>query len=194
MPAPYPAADLEGPIATSWMWPPEPPIKKLKEHRTHLLITMLRGAGNPIQRRLSLTAVTALAAKQIGVLAVYWPESTLVIYPPLFNDMAETFSSEDMLPIHLWVDLRVIRTGDATWTLFTTGLTAFGHMEIEAHNLPMEPEPLREWIINVIYYLFENGPVLQDGQTSGISAEQKIRIRHCESSFGHPHKIIRLDP
>src|SRR5258708_7027395 len=29
MPAPYPASDLEGPIATTWMWPPKPPIENV---------------------------------------------------------------------------------------------------------------------------------------------------------------------
>src|ERR1700730_13787498 len=62
MPAPYPAADLEGPIATSWMWPPQPPIENVKRHRSHLLITMTGGAADPVRRRLILTAVTALAA------------------------------------------------------------------------------------------------------------------------------------
>ena len=30
MPAPYPAADLNGPLATSWMWPRQPPIENVK--------------------------------------------------------------------------------------------------------------------------------------------------------------------
>jgi hypothetical protein len=36
--------------------------------------------------------------------------------------------------------------------------------------------------------------VLLDGQTIGTSAEQKIGIRHCPSSFGHPGTVIRLEP
>src|SRR6516225_7337910 len=92
MKAPY-QADLEGPIATSWMWPREPPIESVKQHRSFLLITMTGGAADPVRRRLTLTAVTALAARQSGVLAVYWPEGTLVIYAPLFISMAEEINS-----------------------------------------------------------------------------------------------------
>jgi hypothetical protein len=36
--------------------------------------------------------------------------------------------------------------------------------------------------------------VLKDGETLGITAEQKIRIRHCPSSFGRPGDVIRLEP
>jgi len=194
MPAPYPAADLEGPIATSWMWPPRPPIEDVKRHRSHLLITMTGGAADPVRRRLILTAVTALAAKQPGVMAVYWPEATLVIFPPVFVDMAETINSPQAPPLYLWVDLRALRNKDGATALFTTGLTPLGHMEIEIPHIEMEPGDLREWLLSIMYYLLENGPVLKDGQTIGMSAEQQIRVRHCSSSFGHPGKVICLLP
>jgi hypothetical protein len=194
MPAPYPAADLEGPIATSWMWPPQPPIENVKRHRSHLLITMTGGSADPVRRRLILTAVTALAARQPGVMAVYWPEATLVLFPPVFVAMAEKINSPEAPPLYLWVDLRAFRNDDGTTGLFTTGLAPLGHMEIEIPRIDMEPGDLREWLLNIMYYLLENGPVLQDGQTIGMSAEQQIHIRHCQSSFGHPGKVIRLEP
>jgi hypothetical protein len=194
MPAPYPASDLEGPIATSWMWPKRPPIENVKQHRSHLLITMTGGAADPVRRRLTLTAVTALAAKQPGVMAVYWPEATLVLFPPVFVNMAETINSPEAPPLYLWVDLRAFRNADGTTGLFTTGLSPLGHMEIEIPRIDMEPGELREWLLNIMYYLLENGPVLKDGETIGMSAEQHVRIRHCPSSFGHPGTVIRLEP
>jgi hypothetical protein len=194
MPAPYPANDLEGPIATSWMWPSHPPIENVKRHRSHLLVTMTGGAADPVRRRLIITAITALAAKQPGVMAVYRPEATLVHYPPLFVSMAEEIDSPEAPPLYLWVDLRAFRNQDGTTGLFTTGLSALGHMEIEILSIDMEPGELREWLLNIMYYLLENGPVLKHGETIGMTAEQQIRIQHCPSSFGHPGKVIRLEP
>jgi hypothetical protein len=194
MPAPYPATDIEGPIATSWMWPPQPPIAHVKRHRSHLLITMTGGEEGPVQRRLILTAVTAIAARQPGVMAVYWPEATLVLYPPVFMSMAEKLHTPQGPPLYLWVDLRALRNEDGTTGLFTTGLSALGHMEIEIPRIAMAAGDLREWLLSIMYYLLENGPVLKDGQTIGMSAEQQIRIIHCQSSFGHPGTVIRLEP
>jgi hypothetical protein len=194
MPAPYPAADLEGPIATNWMWPPQPPIETVKQHRSHLLIAMMGGAANPVQRRLTMTAATALAAKQAGVTAVYWPEAALLIYPRLFVSMAERIKSPQCPPLYLWVNLRMFRNKDGTIGLFTNGLAPLGHMEIEIPRIDMKPADLREWLLSIMYYLLENGPVLEDGQTIGMSAEQKINIRHCPSRFGHPGKVICLEP
>jgi hypothetical protein len=53
---------------------------------------------------------------------------------------------------------------------------------------------IREWLLNIMYYLLEKGPVLKHGETIGMSAEQRIRIRHCASSFGHSGKVIRFEP
>ncbi len=192
MPAPFP--ELEGPVATSWMWPRQPPIETVKRHRSHLLITATGGAADPVRRRLVLTAVTALAAKQPGVMAVYWPEATLVLFPPVFVNMAEKIDSPEAPPLYLWVDFRALRNEDGTTGLFTAGLSALGHMEIEIPRIDMEPGELREWLLNIMYYLLENGPVLKDGQTIGMTAEQQIHIRHCPSSFGHPGTVIRLEP
>lgn len=194
MPAPYPADDLDGPIATSWMWPPEPPIEDVKRHRAHMLITMTGGGADPVRRRLVLTAVTALAARQPGVMAVYWPEATQILYPPVFIDMADEINSPEAPPLYLWVDLRAFRNPDGTTGLFTTGLAPLGHMEIEIPGIDMEPGELREWLLNIMYYLLENGPVLKHGETIGMTAEQHIRISHVPSSFGHPGKVIRLEP
>lgn len=194
MPAPYPAKDLEGPLATSWMWPKQPPIQSVKRHRSHLLVTMTGGAANAVQRRLVLTAVTALAARQPGVVAVYWPEATLVHFPKVFVEMANGMNSPESPPLYLWVDLRAIRNPDGTIGLFTTGLAPLGHMEIEIPRIDMPAGELREWLLNIMYYLLENGPVLKHGQTIGMSAEQKIRISHSPSRFGHAGKVIRLEP
>lgn len=192
MPAPYP--EIEGPLETTWMWPPTPPREDVKQHESHLLVTMMGGEGDPVRRRLTLTAVTALAARQPGVMAVYWPEGTLVTFPPLFIDMGEGMNSPEAPPLYLWVDLRALRNEDGTTALFTTGLKALGHMEMEIPRIKMGIGELREWMLNIMYYLLEKGPVLKHGQTIGMTAEQKIRIQHAASVFGHPGKVIRLEP
>ena len=192
MPGPYPAQDLEGPISTTWMWPSEPPIESVKQHRTFLLIAGTAGTRDAITRRLIVTAATTLAAKQPGVMAVYWPESTLVHFPPVFVQMAETFTKPDGPPLYLWVDLRAFRNDDGTTGLFTTGLAPLGHMEIEVPSVDMSPGDLREWLFNIMLYLIQKGPVLQHGQTIGMTAEHLVPITHGPSSFGRPGTVIRL--
>src|SRR6201999_2807065 len=155
-----------------------------------LMITMTGGIEDPVRRRLTLTAVTALAATQPEVMAVYWGDASLVIFPRLFVEMAEEINTPQSPPLYLWVDLRAFRNEDGTTGMFTVGLAKLGHMEIEIPRIKMEIGELREWLRDIICYLLENGPVLLDGQTIGMSAEQKIRIRHCPSIFGHAGQVI----
>jgi hypothetical protein len=193
MPAPYPWKDLEGPCATSWMWPKETPaVSVIKRHSSHLLVTLIGGQAAPIQRRLCLCAVTALAARQQGVLGVYWPEATLVHYPKVFVEMAQKIASPQAPPLYLWVDFRVFRNPDGTFGLFTTGLKALGYMEFEIPRLAMQPGELREWAVNIACYLIEKGPVLKHGQTIGATADQQLRIRHTTSLYGHPGTVMRF--
>jgi len=192
LPSQYPLDDLEGPMETSLLWPEEEPIERLRKHQTHLLIAVAGGEGAAIRRRMLLTAVTGLAAGQQGVMAVYWPEATHLVYPPLFAEMAAEIASSEAPPLWLWLDLRVFRNDDGTSGLFTTGLRSLGFMEIEIPRVDMPPGELREWVLDIVYYLIENGPVLNDGNTIGATEEQRFLIRHRPSQFGHEGDVLCL--
>jgi hypothetical protein len=191
VPAP---SDVEGPLETAWMWPKEFPISKVKKHRAHLLMTMTGGKASRVERRLVMTAVTALAANQPGVLAVWWMEATQVLYPPVFIEMAREFNAPDKVPLYLWVDVRIFGNEDGTLGMFTTGLKPLGLMELEIPRIEIDPEELREWTMSIMYYMMDKGPVLLDGQTIGMTEDHKMKIKHRAGSFGQGGKVIRLVP
>jgi hypothetical protein len=175
------------------MWPKETPATTSQSHRTHALVTLIKGESDPISRRLMLMQVTAAAAGMPGVMGVYWPDATLAHYPPVFIQMAQKLSTPDRLPLYLLVDFRVFRNPDNSFGLFTTGLRPLGHMEIEIPRMAMKPSQLREWAMNIAYYVIDPANKIKDGDTIGMSAEQKIRIRHVPSSFGVKGLVMRLE-
>jgi hypothetical protein len=69
--------------------------------------------------------------------------------------MAEEMTPQSP-PLYLWVDLRAFRNEDGTTGLFTTGLGALGHMEIEIPRIKMEIGELREWLVEIMCYLLES--------------------------------------
>jgi hypothetical protein len=188
MPAPYPRSDLEGPCETSWMWPKETPATSVLAHQTHVLVIAQGGRADAISRRSLLTHVTALAAEMPDVMGIYWPEATLVHYPRIFVEMARKIP----LPLYLWVDFRIFRNQDGTCGMFTTGMRPLGQMEFEIPRISMPPGELREWCMNIAMYLLENGHRVKDGDTIGMDASQKIRIRHRPSSFGARGTVLQL--
>jgi hypothetical protein len=190
MPAPYPWSDLKGPCETSWMWPKHISAMSVKDHRKHVLITSIGGKAVPIQRRLALTQVVAMAAELPGVMGIYWGDATLVHYPPVFSKMGLTLKGP---PLYLWVDFRVFPNQDGSSGMFTTGMRALGQMDFEIPRIEMPPGKLREWSVNIAYYLLENGANVKDGNTIGVSAEQQIRVRYLPSMFGKDGLVMRFE-
>jgi hypothetical protein len=191
MGVPYPWSDLEGPCQTSWMWPPGTPAMSLKDHKSHVLVTAIKGTGDAISRRIVLTHLVGRLASVTGVVGIYWPEATLVHYPPIFAEMAAAASPKEP-PLYLWVDFRVLREDDGTLTCFTTGLAPLGLMEMEITGLRMPPGELREWAVNIAAYMLDRGSPIPHGDTIGATAKEKLRITHGPSSFGAPDTVMRF--
>jgi hypothetical protein len=91
-----------------------------------------------------LTAITARAAKQSGVMAVFWPEAKLILsprssqaWPRRLNRHRHCASTSGLISV---------RSGMKTG-LFTTGLAPLVHMEIEIPGIDMEIGEFREWLL-----------------------------------------------
>ncbi len=189
MPAPIPWSDLEGPCATSVLW--RDAETEVKAHGKHWIVT-LRGEFEPIERAGLLTQVTAavLAACE-GAIGAYWCDATLVVQKPLFVDFAREVLPHE-LPLHIWIDYRVGRNQDGSTAAFTYGMQAFGHMELETVDSPEQPGAVRDRLLAISRYLLTQGPVIQDGDTVGGDAKEKIRVVHSDSAFGNEGKVMRL--
>jgi len=172
------------------MWPKGTSAASVKAAKAHVLVTLVGGDEPPIQRLLKLTAMTTLCARAKNTLGVYWPYATMVHSPKLFIDMAKEITSPKAPPLYLWVDYRIGKNADGTSLLFTTGLSSMGMMELEIPRINMPPGELREWAVNITYYLIDKGPVLKHGQTIGATAEQQLKIRHQPSQFGKNETVI----
>lgn len=191
MGAPYPWSDLEGPCHTSWMWPKDKPAMNVKGHKSHVLVTALNGSADAIARRLVFTHAVSRVASLPGVVGVFWPEATLVHYPPVFIKMA-AIATPEKLPFYLWVDFRVLQNESRTFTCFTTGLAPLGLMEMEITGLSMPPGELRTWAINIAAYMHSRGSPIPDGDTIGATATEQLRVTYGPSGFGAKGTVMRL--
>ena len=191
MPGPIPWSDLEGPCATSWLWPEAETV--LRTHDAHLVVTVSSDSANEIERACLLTQViAAMVMADSSVVGVVWSEASLVVAPEMFKDFAVEMLP-DSWPLYIWIDFRVGRDDDGHSIGFTAGLSRFGHLELETLRSPEEPGELRERLFSFASYLLENGPVLCDGDTIGGDEAERIHIKHTRSAFGHPGIVIRLE-
>lgn len=190
MPTPIPWTDLEGPCATSWLWPKA--AEELKPHKQHL-IAAVHGEQPPVaQAKLLTQVVAAVLATCPQSIGVYWGSATLVIPRDLFREFAVDILPDD-LPLPIWVDFRADRGKNGKISGFTHGMKSLGHMEFETLNSPESPGDLRERLMDLCGYVLQNGPVIQNGHTVGQNANEKIRVVFSPSAFGREGQVMRLD-
>ena len=182
--APIPWQHLEGPCATSWQWPEA--AQMLRDHTNHLIV--VRDDTEPIAARLKLTSIIAALCSFPECIGIYWGEGGMVHSPKGFVTQSRLMSRQS-LPLTLWIDFRGNRNPDGTATLFTQGLTSFGLMEIEVLNSTTAGSVLLDQAFNIAHYLLDRGSVLKDGDTIGLSAEEKIKVR-LQPSMWNPNEQV----
>jgi len=190
MPAPIPWEDLEGPCATAWYWPEA--TQAMKDHKYHLIVALMKSPLDIIDTTLLFTKLVASVAASVNADGVYWGAGTLVHSPDVFIEQSKEMSRE-YLPLYLWIDFRVQKENAEKYTLFTTGMKSLGLMEIEIINSESEPSVLIDRAFNIAHYLLDYGPIIKDGNTIGLSEEEKILVRHVPSIFEASRKVYRLE-
>ncbi|HTD23708.1 MAG TPA: DUF4261 domain-containing protein [Terriglobales bacterium] len=190
MQAPIPWSDLEGPCATSILWPDA--AKQLREHKSHWMVT-ISADSPPVERAKLLTQVTAAVIGTCpAAIGVYWGGAALVIPRKIFLAFATKILPQGP-PIQIWVDFRVGRNPQGKSSGFTQGLAPLGFMELETENSSESPAKLRERLSLIATYLLEKGPVIRDRDTIGEDKKERIRVVYSKSAFGHPKTVMRLD-
>lgn len=92
------------------------------------------------------------------------------------------FMNEEYLPINLWiyVGLRVTDNGNAGYTY---GLKEFGKAEMEILDSAKSLEDIRGFLFNIAHYVIEYDITFHDGQTVGVSEEEKIPINLSKGKY-----------
>jgi hypothetical protein len=191
MAAAIPEQDLEGPIAASSLWP-EASVE-LRRQRAHLVVTVFAKKADPIKLWMTMTRVVAALAAVPSVIGIFWVVAGLVHSATRFRALARNMSREH-LPLFLWIGFRVGQNPDGSLYGFTTGLQALDHMELEVSQCNWTADELVDRLFNFAHYLIDRGPVLLDGETIGISADEQIAIEHRLSLCGDGRMVIHLQP
>lgn len=189
MPAPIPWSELEGPCATSLLWPSA--TNDVRAHTHHHIVTV-SGELAPLDLAALLTrSVASILSVLPGAIGVYWGSAPLVAPRTLFLEFAEQVLP-GAPPLPIWVDIRAWRDG-ATSTGFTSGLAALGCRELEAAGAPESPSELYGRLLELAEYVVRNPDAIADGHTVGRNANEKIQVRIAASSYDRSGDVMRLE-
>jgi len=191
VPKPVPWSQLEGPCATAWYWPTA--AESLRDHQAHLLVTLVdEGGGQSIKKSTALTQLVAGLVATTRSRGVFWGPGRLVHPSQAFLEQAAQLSDDD-LPLFLWVDFRVERTGNGSTRLYTTGLEALGYTELEVAEFIGEPQVVLEYAYNIAHYQLNQAKVINEGDTIGLTDELQAVAHRSPSMFDEALEVISLE-
>lgn len=131
----------------------------------------------PDARSAALAASIAAAAcmKQPQAVAWYVGDAFSVYPPKLVVEMTTDCLAGDSFPTPLWVK-PLVSQGDSGFDASTTGLSCFGHNELEVIGSKQPMDQLAMTLLDLASYIIESGAEFKHGQTCGGSAEEKWKI------------------
>lgn len=99
-----------------------------------------------------------------------------VFHPGFYSDVASLMKkNDDALPILDWVWFGVYRTAEHSG-IYTYGMRKFGKEEMEVYADNADLNDMRDFLLNITAYVLDGDVTLNDGETLGFSAEQKLAI------------------
>lgn len=153
----------------------EKSIAAAQKHQAHLIVTVL-GGDKPLQAGELYVKVAASCLKASNALGIY--ECGTVWLPEDFIRSAMFIKEGEIpLPVLVFIGLYQDEKGVSSWT---NGLRAFGKEELEVIASSQSSMEVYDMMMNISAYLLEQGATLRDGETIGLTAEQKLTITLSE--------------
>jgi Domain of unknown function (DUF4261) len=184
---PLPRDAWEAAAAGSIVWPGA--AAAMEGARAHVIVALLNDAKDHASALNGASAVTMVAgalAALLPVAAAVFTEARSIVKGGGITEMAARFA-QGQVPDLLWTSMSfrpgaALRDGRPSTAAMTTGLAAFIGREIEFLPAPLTPAEIAQRLIGLCQYLIVNGLVIKDGETVGLTKDEKIRVRYTMRS------------
>ena len=171
MPAPIPNNEAVDNAKTNYRW--KDAVKVAEEHKAHILVSLL-GEPNLVDGAKLYTKIISALTKQenctgINVLGT-------VLNPDMYRDFTKYYEENDMFPVENIIFIGLYAAEDNKVSAYTYGMEGFGKKEMEILASSENPEDVYYFLQAIADYVITSDVILQDGETIGFTAEQKISI------------------
>jgi hypothetical protein len=164
-------------------------------HQSALLVTCSGGSPDHVKMALELTQAVRAALDLAGerALGVLWGRGPAATNVELFRKLTEEASPES-LPLLVWVRFQMVLVeGSTNRGIYTSGLAAFGLMEIEIPPCETPYVEVFDMAYGIAQYLVSEGPVIADGDTVGGTAEERIQVTFGPSMLDESRDVYRIN-
>ena len=171
MPAPIPNNEAAESAKTNYRWPDA--IKVAEEHKAHILVSLL-GEPDLIDGAKLYTKIISALTKQENCTGINMLGT--VLNPDMYRDFTRYYEENDMFPVENMIFIGLYGSEEEKINAYTYGMEGFGKKELEILSSSQSPEDVYYFLQGVADYVITSDVILQDGETIGFSAEQKIPI------------------
>ncbi len=179
MPLPVPGDEIKETAAYNYLWPNAE--AEATRHQGHVLVSLMNAGKDPVAENLLFNKVAASVLKNSQSLGVYIGGRSLLLSKDFYLGNTAMMSEKD-LPLYNWVYFG-LRQENGKQSIYTYGLTDFNKKEMEIVNSSHSLDELIEMMFNMTHYVIAQQVNLKDGETIGISAEQKLKIKESKGKF-----------
>jgi len=100
MQMPIPHSDIEGTAEYAYNW--ETALEDLKNHKSHLIVTLMNGGQDQVKRFKIFTKVICSLLRTTNSIGVYEGSQSLLIPKQDYLDISEEMT-DDYFPLNLWI-------------------------------------------------------------------------------------------
>ncbi len=189
MEIPIPWEDIEPVCRSAYYWPEAGDV--MKKQKAHVIVSIMSD-DTPLEKYTLLTKVITSVLKLSPALAVYQGMQSLILSTERYLEESDSLNNHS-LPIALWVYFGLFTEENDTISGYTYGLNEFGKMELEINQSEQNLTDIYGFLYNISHYLLAYDPSLKDGETIGMTTEQKVTMTYRTSRYLESAKVIDLD-
>lgn len=188
-----PAADYETAIQQCWHW--QEAEQTLNECSYSLLLADMMASGLEPKSRLQLfTGALRAVLEAAPCDAIYFRESDKLVEPGPY-----LAAIEDGNLLYGAMNIRFYNVegtghGQEERLMDSIGLAALGIPDVQCHYYALTPSEVAGHLMDIAYYLFTHGDIIEDGETVDLSEDMRWRCEHQYALAGPHRAVIDLDP
>jgi hypothetical protein len=183
----------------SWSWPQA--VEFITQARATLVINdVMSSALPPLERLVVFENVLTAVLMTYPPLAVHWRPTQQFISPQGFLDARKESGGVVYAPGP--INVRLFRVekeegaaGGDEYFMDTLGLAALGLPDVQCHFRGLDPQAVSRVLYNTGIYLFEHGPIINDGDTvPGPGPDERWACRLAWSISLPDREVIDVIP
>ncbi|TXD47814.1 DUF4261 domain-containing protein [Polaribacter sp. IC066] len=179
IPFKIPEKEVEKNAELNYFW--KNGAEESSKHNGHIVLSIMNCGKNAVEENLLFSKIAYSIMNNSKSLGIYIGGRTLVLKKDFYQANVESMSKED-LPLYNWIYFG-LREENGKQSVYTYGLSQFGKKEMEIIESENSLEELNEMMFNLSHYVVAFDIELKNGETIGISAEQKLKISESKGKF-----------